>query len=299
MILERPFFFGSVDPRQYAALRILFGLFALHTLIMHLPEAPFLLSASGWSPMDWHAFTSNWSLFYFFTSTSSARAVLIFGIACAAAMTVGWKSRVSIWLTFVVIGSVVSRHHLWYGYYGILRIVLFYLGFCEAGQAWSIDKLLDSTHPKVASAWPLRLIQIQIALIYFCSGFAKFHGIDWIDGTAVARILLYYCGPIMDFLRPEIHPITRYVLMASNYLTMAWEVGFPFLMLTRWTRLPALVFGVVFHVAIMAVMGLWGFSLVMIACYVAYLPEGVLAHVEKFSTLTFPRTLRLSPKLSH
>jgi hypothetical protein len=62
--------------------------------------------------------------------------------------------------------------------------------------------------------WPLRLIQIQIVLIYLCSGYAKIHGRDWVDGTAVARVLLQFNPAVMELLRPKSVPLARYLLMA-------------------------------------------------------------------------------------
>jgi hypothetical protein len=127
----RAFFFEGTDARRYAALRVLFGLFALRTMVEHLPAATNLLSAYGWAPMTWRHFKSGWSLFYLFSSPSSAAALLLIGALVSMAMIVGFRSRLSTCLVFIVITSVTTKHHVGYGYYGIVQVMLFYLALCR------------------------------------------------------------------------------------------------------------------------------------------------------------------------
>jgi hypothetical protein len=267
------FFFAEIDARQYAALRIVFGLFALYMLSENLPEVPVLLSATGLAPIGWHDFQTRWSLYYFFSTTPAATALLIFGMLCSVSMIVGFKSRLSTWLTLLAVCSVFAKNGVWYGAFAILQVMLFYIGLSACGNAWSLDAK-DST-PRTAEIWPLRLMQIQVALVYFCNGYSKIHGIDWIDGSAVARVLLMLNPSLIEFLRPQSFALTRYVLMAATYVTIVWELGFPILIWNRTARLFALLIGVAVHIGIMTLMGLWVFGAIMIATYLSFLPADI------------------------
>src|ERR1700733_8242930 len=135
--------FRHIDPRQFAALRIVMGCFALLTLVGLFPDSTFHFSDDGWFPVRiaiemtdkrcWtilHAITSSWGVGLFFL-------VLI---ASAICMIVGYRSRLSTFICFVGFASLRCRN--WFITYGgddVLRLMLFYLAMAPVGAAWSID----------------------------------------------------------------------------------------------------------------------------------------------------------------
>ena len=122
--------------------------------------------------------------------------------------------------------------------------------------------------------WPLRLLQLQIAIIYLNSGLWKLFGEAWRDGSAqqlAANVNLFRRFPVtvpseLDWLAT---PLT--------YLTLFWEISFPVLVCFRITRLAALLCGVAIHLGIMGLMEVGTFSLMMLATYVAFLPPSAVA----------------------
>jgi hypothetical protein len=56
-----------------------------------------------------------------------------------------------------------------------------------------------------------------------------------------------------------------------TYLTLLWEIAFPFLLWNRTTRAAALLTGIGMHLGIWATMEVGPFSWVMLASYVAFL----------------------------
>jgi hypothetical protein len=59
-----------------------------------------------------------------------------------------------------------------------------------------------------------------------------------------------------------------------TWSVLIWEVSFPLLVLWKWTRIAALVMGVMFHLGIFATMELGGFVPYALCMYVPLLPWG-------------------------
>src|SRR5439155_18173963 len=67
-------------------------------------------------------------------------------------------------------------------------------------------------------------------------------------------------------------PVPYVLTQLMSWTVLAWELSFPLLVLVKWTRLPALLLGVSFHLGIFATMELGGFGPYMLALYLPLLP---------------------------
>ena len=87
----------------------------------------------------------------------------------------------------------------------------FYLLFSPAGKYWSLDRWRRSrkkpnlVEPKeLLPIWPLRLIQIQTAIILLFAGMEKLKGSQWINGDAMYYVSrlddLFYRNPVPEFI---------------------------------------------------------------------------------------------------
>ena len=70
----------------------------------------------------------------------------------------------------------------------------------------------------------------------------------------------------------EQFPVPLPVLSWLGWSVLVWELTFPVLVLFRWTRVAALVFGVGFHLGIWLTMELGGFAPYMLVLYLPLLP---------------------------
>lgn len=142
-----------------------------------------------------------WSLFSFAPESHTVvDAALLVLMAGAGALIFGKIPRSAAALCFVLL---VSIHHanimLFDAEDTVFRLFCFFLIFVPP---WSqLNK--RATLPENGSecdllfpAWPLRLFQIQVCLIYFCSAIQKSDGQAWLDGTA-----LYYALRLDDATR--------------------------------------------------------------------------------------------------
>jgi hypothetical protein len=113
----------------------------------------------------------------------------------------------------------------------------------------------------------LRLIQIQVALIYGFSGFEKLKGGPWWDGSAVWVTL-----SSMDLVDYDFSFLSQLPLLAflASFLPLIWEIYFPVLIIQTGWRPWVLGFGVMFHFMIGWIMHLPFFGLVMTSSYFVF-----------------------------
>ena len=104
--------------------------------------------------------------------------------------------------------------------------------FAPSGAVWSIDWMLrerpsgeaPAAGPVLIPAWPVRLMQIQIGLVYFFTGLSKLGG-DWIDGEAVYWVLNDCTLTRWPYSRL---PIPLLACRLMSWGTLVLEIGFPF-----------------------------------------------------------------------
>jgi hypothetical protein len=304
----------DVDARQYAALRIVFGVLAMASILTGFSESTFYYSDEGWLPVR-HAVglvhRMDWSLLFTITTPLGVKVFFLFAVVTSLAMTVGFFSRTATWATFVCLVSLQVRDRYFLnGGDTVVRVILFYLGFSRCGLAWSVDSLRRRYRPegkerlpafappakeRLAGNLPLRLIQIQMCIVYFTSGLAKLHGIEWIDGDALRHVLQQ--GVLVHYNFDWITPGSFWekACRLMTWTTLVFEVGFPLFMLHRWTRWATLGMGILFHATIAALIDIPLFCYLMMASYLAFLPDALFRRVEVIARRKFRR--KLGPRL--
>src|SRR5262249_22515408 len=121
-----------------------------------------------------------------------------------------------------------------------------YLVLTPCGAIWSLDHWLSrrktSDVPTVlVYPWWLRLLFLQLVVIYFFNGVYKLLGKPWREGSALYYVLAEPFMTRVSYLQFQIpYPL----LVIGTYTVLVWELSFPLLVLFRWTRLAALWMGV-------------------------------------------------------
>lgn len=151
-------------------------------------------------------------------------------------------------------------------------IILFYLIWCPGGAVWSVDawRQRQGDRPAVfVPPWPLRLLFLQLVLIYFSNGLYKLTGSDWRSGTSLYDVL---SDPTLTRWSYAEVPVPYELTRLLTWLILAWEIGFPLLVLWRKTRIAALEFGVAFHLGIGLTLELGWFAPYMLCLYLPLVP---------------------------
>jgi hypothetical protein len=264
------FWFRPVAPHLYAALRILWGLLALIGL---LSVADF----QAYWYLDGLVAPLGNPLQLFLTRLAPDTTVALWLFAGSALiyvlMIVGLWSAVTVPLSFVCLLLEKRWNQLpLSAAFQVHYVLMFCLALAETGEVWSVDSWLrrrrGDTSTRAVKIWPLRLFRAQVALIYFITGFWKFQDVHWRDGSA-----LHYVMNNLTFRRYPID-LPSWVdpmLTLMTYLTVAWELSFPFLLFNRITRRVVLLLGLGMHVGMWAALEIGPFSWVMIGSYLAFL----------------------------
>jgi predicted DCC family thiol-disulfide oxidoreductase YuxK len=173
---------------------------------------------------------------------------------------------------------------LTYGVDAILASLLILLCFAPIGRAMSLDRVravraakrsnLDTTLAPYSSLWAgacTRLMQIQMAALFFFSGLSKF-GEDWWNGDAVWVVFTteeYYSRVILDVFGSQ-----YWLANVGTYGTILIELAFPFLIWQERTRPYLLAAALFLHAQFAVLMRLYYFSFVMMMGHMSFVrPE--------------------------
>jgi hypothetical protein len=195
-------------------------------------------------------------------------------VLATIALLVGSATRLSAVVTWVLSASFAALNRDILNAGDTVRgIVLLYLMLSSCGAVWSVDAWWRRRRPEEGPVyvhpWPLRLLFVQMVVIYFCNGLYKLLGTDWWSGRA-----LYYVLGDLAITRWSYAavPVPFWLTRLLTWTVLAWEVSFPLLMCWRPARLAALGFGVVFHLALAVGVELGAFSFYMLCLYLPLLP---------------------------
>jgi hypothetical protein len=215
--------------------------------------------------------------------------------------TIGFCTRLTAILTWLVTISYIHRAATaLFGQDTMMNIVLLYLMIGPSGAALSVDRLIrrwwdvrrarkagkpipewTPPRPLVSANIALRLIQVNLCLIYGMSGMSKLHGTSWWNGKAIwiaqanFEFAPMWFGPYVAWLRflCDHRLLWELVISSSILFTFFVEVGFPFLVWNRTMRPYMIAGAVIMHTGIALTMGLRTFSMMMIVMDMAFLPQ--------------------------
>jgi hypothetical protein len=287
-----------VRAERLAVLRIgLAAILLLDVLLTYLPHATDFfgsdslgapkLTAYLFKPGKDGAWKGNWSLLRGVEDHAVLRACLWLWAAATLALLVGAATRLSAIATWVLSISFANLNPSIDNAGDTVRgILLFYLMLCPCGAVWSVDAWLGprvgrwlgrwgSRRPRrlrgpvLVHPWPLRLLFVQMALIYCASGIHKVVGSDWPLGRSLYYVMADWTLTRWSYAQV---PVPYILTRLLTWTILAWEVLFPLLMIWRPLRIAALFFGASMHLGIFVNMELGGFGPYMLCLYLPLLP---------------------------
>jgi hypothetical protein len=205
----------------------------------------------------------------FLDSDSQVVLGLWFGLWVLAtmALTLGYRTRVAAFLAWLLTMAFFSRNtNVKNGGDDIVQIGLFWLMFAPCSGVWALDARRGRAREFVAP-WAVRLLQIQVCVMYTVTGLAKcrggLHG-TWLQGTSLHYVLNDLALVRWSYAS---FPVPFWLSAPLNYLALCWEVCFVPLVLHPFTRRYALYYGVLFHVLIYLTLEVGWFSFYSLALY--------------------------------
>ena len=270
------FWFRPVSARPLGAFRIAFGLAVLVHLAFLVPEADYWLSDAGLlrgEEAGQLAGPLRPSPLNYWQSPLAARLALGGTAAVTLLVIAGWRTRLMTPLLYLAVLSIHHRNLMSASSADVLLVTLaFYLMLSPSGATYSLDarraaRRRGTEAEPLIVPWAMRLIQLQISLIYLMSASIKSAGQAWLNGSALHYVLS----------NGEIRRYTFGLLdypLATEFLThgaLLLEFGLAFLLWSRAARPWLIAGGVSLHVGIMFTVNIPVFGEMMIASYLTFL----------------------------
>jgi hypothetical protein len=293
------FCFAVDDTRPLELVRIGTALVVFVGYLMMAGHVAEFFSDEGWLPMRDAAFLrerSSLSLLYDVTDPWRVR--LLWGVCLGSTLllAIGWRTSWVKWIALACHLSFMNRTPaITYGVDHITGILLWLLCLAPIGRALAVDarrregwrpswwRALD--HARASAC--LRLVQIQMAIVFFFAGAAKLRGNDWWDGDAIWYAMTDYEFNVLPL---RLFAQNMWLVNLLTYGSLLIELGYAFLVWDRKTR-PFFVLGAIaLHIGVAISMGLVLFAVPMIAGHLAFAPS---AWIDR---LRLPRTTRSPPR---
>jgi hypothetical protein len=273
------FFFTPQSPLPIALFRILYGLCVSATVILLHGDWLEWFGVHGWISTSTLARAEpGVRLNLFALMPQDDRWIAAFFwvfLGFALLLTIGFWTRFSSVAVFLCLVSIQQRN-LWMLHNGdtFLRVAGFFLMFAPAGAALSLDRLirvrrgLEGPALTLRAPWAQRMIQFELALMYFASFCWKLKGHTWLHGTALYYVL--HVPSIARFPLPEWiqHPA---ILRIGSWFTLLLEFSLGVLIWFRRFRYPLLLAGVLFHLSVEYALNLPMFEWDVLTAYVLFL----------------------------
>ena len=291
------FAFAPADPTPLGLVRVLVGALLFWSLLVYGLDLHGFLGSRGWANLEVvqlfrrEQAPSSWS-FWFYVPDALLRPAWAACLVVLALFTVGLFSRTTAVLAWAIAASTAVRAPISvYGFDDIAITWALYLAVSGAsGRAVSLDRYLERLRvnrrevanrwqdgrwaapsgvpaPSVAANIGLRLIQCHLVVIYAMSGLSKLRGDAWWNGTAIWGTLAAGEFRLFDLTWLAAYPL---LLNAMTHGALLLEIGYPVLIWVRPLR-PLWIAGVVLmHAAIGLTLGLFEFSLAMVAGNLAF-----------------------------
>ena len=191
-------------------------------------------------------------------------------LLCAACfLVVGLFSRTAAILTwFFHLCAVKSGGLLAYGMDNFTTIGLFYLMVSPLPDRCSVDykfRNVGLKNPQLQGLFR-RVLQVHLCIIYFFGGLAKCTGHDWWNGNSLWRALTQ---TPFNIISPEILVKWKNLFPVVGISVWLIEIGYPFFIWSKRTRLAWLICVLLMHIGIGLFMGMYLFASIMIVLNLA------------------------------
>jgi len=284
------FFFTPQLPTPIALFRIIYGLLVIVTLLLLRPDWLNWYGPHAWVSLEtmhklepgprlnifaWVPQTDGWinGIFWVF-------------LASAALLTAGCLTRLNSIVVFILLNSMQQRNlYITHGGDTFLRVAGFFLMFAPAGAALSVDRLIRIRRGKDDSAlqprapWAQRMIQIELALLYFTTFCWKIQGVPWIEGTALYYV--YHLDEMQRFPLPSLL-LRPAVLRIGTWFSLILEFSLGVLIWIKEFRYYLLALGLCFHLVLEYSLNTPMFQWDVLSAYVLFIEPADLERAWKW-----------------
>jgi hypothetical protein len=269
----REFWFRPEAIYPLGLVRIAFGALTVAWTLSLLPGLDAFFGADGvvsHSP----SLDNRWDVFDVLPGDQVLLTGWIVLLLAAIAMTVGWHSRIASLLVLVLVFSFLRRDPWVFNAGDILiRIEALLLAVAPTGAALSLDcrrRTGSFWSAETRAPWAIRLLQVQLSLIYLATVVNKAQGETWPRGTSVSFALRLEDMLILPI--PQWISTNAFLMNTATWGTVAIELAIGILVWNRRCRPWVLAAGVAMHIGILLTLAVGFFTPAMFVLYLAFIP---------------------------
>lgn len=279
------FWFSRISAAPMVLVRTAFGLLLFYWGCAFLPAVGDFFGPEGIDPNP----TQPWYHLSFFQLSNflngkwfptwlfpviTPMAVVIMLLVSAVALVIGRGTKIAGPLAWFCTLSLYHRNRLiWNGGDDLVRLMALYIGaWCLFTPRKLADINLVEGYRKgfgAVSVWGLRLLQIQLVVIYWSTAFEKLRGASWSNGSAAQRAMRL--ANMQRFPVPEFIIGNSIIMTLITWATLALEIGIPIMLFKKRTRVIAIVLGICLHLSIEYAFRVGIFSTCMTVLYLSWL----------------------------
>lgn len=224
--------------------------------------------------------TKRWCILRGIDDPSLLFVILILWAVSAFFLLIGYRPRLSAVIAWTLsISFMALNYYLHNSGDNVRTIELFYLMLCPCAAVWSVDGWFSKDRGSwgkrtYVAAWPMRLLFIQLAVIYFVNGVYKAAGSDWVHGSIMHYVMSNVGWSRISFAEAPIpYPATQVL----TWVVLFFELAFPVLVMMRPFRTLVLLIGLSFHIGTGVFLQIGAFPLYMMCLYLPLVPWERLA----------------------
>jgi hypothetical protein len=270
------FWFEPEETSTLAVVRVAFGILVLGWTLTLAHDAYGFFSGGGVLPAVQYEGRPGavWGLLDLSDGRLAVVALLVaLSLACVL-LILGQFTRLAAAMVFVGIVSLERRNPFVFNSGdGLVRLIALYLMLAPSGTSLSLDRWRRARNAfwefPSRAPWAIRLMQVQLSVVYLSGLWAKLSGPTWSDGTAVS-----YAVRLEDLARFELpHALATSELGVNllTYGTLATEAAVGILVWNRALRPWVLTLGFCLHLGIDLTIRVGFFSYGMFVLYLAFL----------------------------
>lgn len=276
------FWFEPQSTSTLALFRIAFGLVAFFWTLSLAPNLRAFFGPDGIMPAYPQEGPGAWGVLALGNSQLLVVVVFVATLLGSLALTVGLRTRIAAVTVYLGILAFEHRNPL-VGNSGdeLIGNLALFCALAPTGVALSLDRWRTAPGRfwefPARAPWALRLIQLQLSVVYLSAVWQKVQGQLWRNGTAVSyalRITDVHRLPTPDF-------VTHSIILSEllTFGTLALEASLGILIWNRAARPWVLALGILMHLGIDLSILVGFFSYAMIVCYITFIPTNTASRL--------------------
>lgn len=212
------------------------------------------------------------SVFFLMRNRAQVTSIFVLNLIASLSLAIGFLVPLS---SLIVLGVLVSRRNrnpfVTSQGHSVATLMLIYLIFSRSGELYSLDSYFGLPVIGTTASWPMRMMQIQMSIIYFMAFVHKTRNEAWVAGTVLFHVFdntlpRRTWPPTPSFIETYIGSAIL------GWITIATQFVLAFGLWIDEFRYPLIAIGALMHLSMEFYLGIRLFQYIMILGLLTFIP---------------------------